>query len=162
RRDFSATSLRSPAGGEGTIFRRFAMAIVCLLLATVVRAQPAAAPAMSDDPAVEKQLLSPPPRLQIQPVAPEPAGVNPAPINFDPAGRLWVLCIPRYPQLLPGQSPEDFVAVLEDFDATGKARKTSVFADKLTVPTGMAPGDGGVYIGQADTLLHLKDTKGTG
>ena len=117
---------------------------------------------MSDDPEVERQLLSLPAGFEIQLVASEPAVINPVQINFDPAGRLWVLCIPRYPQLLPGQSPEDFVAVLEDIDATGKAKKTSVFADKLTVPTGMAPGDGGVYIGQADTLLHLKDTKGTG
>jgi putative heme-binding domain-containing protein len=117
---------------------------------------------MSDDPAVEKQLLSLPPGFELQLVASEPAVINPVQINFDPAGRLWVLCIPRYPQLLPGQSPEDFVAVLDDIGPDGKAKKTSVFVDKLTVPTGMAPGDGGVYIGQAESLLHFKDTKGTG
>jgi glucose/arabinose dehydrogenase len=142
---------------------RVAVCIAVLSMATsFARAQPAPRPEMSDDPEIERQLLSLPAGFEIQLVASEPAVINPVQINFDPAGRLWVLCIPRYPQLLPGQSPEDFVAVLQDFDASGKAKKTSVFADKLTVPTGMAPGDGGVYIGQADTLLHLKDTKGTG
>jgi putative heme-binding domain-containing protein len=142
---------------------RWTKTLAILLAATTfAHAQPGPRPEMSDDPEVERKLLSLPPGFEIQLVASEPAVINPVQINFDPAGRLWVLCIPRYPQLLPGQSPEDFVAVLQDFDATGKAQKTSVFADKLTVPTGMAPGDGGVYIGQADTLLHLKDTKGTG
>ena len=26
------------------------------------------------------------------------------------------------------------------------------------MPTGLAPGDGGVYVGQADALLHFRDT----
>jgi putative heme-binding domain-containing protein len=30
------------------------------------------------------------------------------------------------------------------------------------IPTGLAPGDGGVYVAQADSLLHLSDTKGAG
>jgi hypothetical protein len=117
---------------------------------------------MSDDPAAERRLLQLAEGFDIQLVASEPDVINPVQINFDPQGRLWVLCIPRYPQLLPGQDPRDYVLVLEDIGADGKARKARVFADKLTVPTGMAPGDGGVYVGQADKLLHLKDTRGTG
>jgi putative heme-binding domain-containing protein len=134
---------------------------VCLafFVASLVRAQ---APKEEDDPAVEQRAFVLPPGFEIQLVASEPTVINPVQINFDPQGRLWVLCIPRYPQLLPGQDPADFVTVLDDIGASGKAKKAIVFAESLTVPTGMAPGDGGVYVGQADKLLHLKDTKGAG
>src|SRR5688572_5595386 len=118
---------------------------------------------MSDDPKVERSLFVLPDDFDIQLVAAEPTVVNPVQIQFDARGRLWALCIPRYPQLLPGQDPRDYVVVLEDFDKqTGKARKSTVFAGKLTIPTGLAPGDGGVYVGEADKLLHFKDTDGDG
>lgn len=118
-------------------------------------------PAMNDDPEIEKRLLTVADGFELQLVASEPQIVNPVQINFDPQGRLWVLCIPCYPQLLPGQEPADFITVLADFEATGKARKVTRFAEGLMVPTGLIPGDGGVYVGQADKLLHLKDD-GTG
>lgn len=117
---------------------------------------------MSPDPEVQRQLMQAAPGFEVQLVASEPTIVNPIQINFDPQGRLWVLCAPRYPQLLPGQEANDYVVVLEDFDAAGKARKSRVVADKLMVPTGMMPGDGGVYIGQGETLLHFRSSKGTG
>jgi putative heme-binding domain-containing protein len=134
--------------------------LLSLAIASAVEAQPR--DEMSDDPAVERKLLTLPKEFEIQLVASEPEVINPVQINFDPQGRLWVLCIPRYPQLLPGQEPRDYVLVLEDIGPDGRACKSHVFADGLTVPTGLAPGDGGVYVGQADRLLHLKDTKGTG
>jgi putative heme-binding domain-containing protein len=117
---------------------------------------------MSDDPEAERRLMQLPEGFEVQLVACEPTVVNPLSMNFDPQGRLWVLCAPRYPQLLPGQAPKDYVVVLEDFDATGRARKARVFVDGLTVPTGLMPGDGGVYVGQGESLLHFRDSKGTG
>jgi putative heme-binding domain-containing protein len=141
--------------------RTIAAPLLCLLACVAgVHAQPRID--MNDDPETERRLLVVPEGFEVQLVAAEPDVVNPVQINFDPEGRLWVLCIPRYPQLLPGQDPRDYVLVLEDFDAKGKARKSRVFADRLTVPTGIAPGDRGVYVGQADKLLHLKDSNGTG
>ncbi|MFO0866037.1 MAG: hypothetical protein U0744_15540 [Gemmataceae bacterium] len=32
----------------------------------------------------------------------EPDVVNPIQINFDPQGRLWVLCVPGYPRVCQG------------------------------------------------------------
>ncbi len=116
----------------------------------------------SDDPEAERQLMQLADGFEMQLVASEPAIVNPLSMNFDTQGRLWVLCAPRYPQLLPGQEPKDYVAVLEDFAPNGRARKSSVFVDGLTVPTGLMPGDGGVYVGQGETLLHFRDTRGNG
>jgi putative heme-binding domain-containing protein len=115
-----------------------------------------AAEELSDDPEVERRLMQLPPGFEIELVASEPAVINPISMNFDPEGRLWVACAPRYPQLLPGQEPADYILVLDDFDAKGKARSAHRFAEGLMIPTGLAPGDGGVYVGQADSLLHFR------
>ena len=117
---------------------------------------------VGDSPDAERRLTDLPPGFELQLVASEPEVVNPVAMNFDPEGRLWVACAPRYPQLLPGQAPADYVVVLDDFDASGKAHSARVFCDKLTIPTGLAPGDGGVYVGQGDSLLHFRDTRGVG
>ena len=84
-------------------------------------------------------------------------------ITPDPAGRLLGAVHPAAIRSSCRASPPRTSSPCSKTSTPpGKAKKTSVFADKLTVPTGMAPGDGGVYVGQADTLLHLKDTRGTG
>jgi putative heme-binding domain-containing protein len=114
---------------------------------------------MSDDPDAERRLTELPPGFEMQLVATEPDIINPIAMNFDPRGRLWVVCAPRYPQLLPGQEPADYVIVLGDFDARGKARSKKVVVKGLTIPTGLAPGDGGVYVAQADSLLHIREDK---
>src|SRR5712671_1193777 len=140
-----------------------ALAISCLLaLAAPLPAQDKTPSDMNDDPAVERLLMQLPEGFEIQLVASEPTIVNPISMNFDARGRLWVLCAPRYPQLLPGQDAKDYAVVLDDFAANGQARKSSVFVDSLTVPTGIMPGDGGVYVGQGESLLHYRDSRGQG
>ena len=117
---------------------------------------------LSDDPEVARQLMQLPAGFEVQLVASEPTIINPIQINFDSRGRLYVLCVPRYPQILPGQKPNDYIVMLEDFDKTGLARKSRVVVDGLMVPTGMMPGDGGVYVGQAESLLHFRVPAGDG
>src|SRR6266699_2990091 len=92
--------------------------LICAQLA----AQTAVINDLSDDPEVARQLMQVPDGFEVQLVASEPAVVNPLQINFDARGRLYVLCVPRYPQILPGQTPSDYVLMLEDFDKNGKAR----------------------------------------
>ncbi|MGZ8899847.1 MAG: DUF7133 domain-containing protein, partial [Limisphaerales bacterium] len=86
--------------------------------------------------------------------------VKPIQIRFDAQGRLWVIGSTVYPQLEPGEVPNDKVLVLEDTDRDGKSDKTTVFADGLMIPTGIELGDGGVYVGHGTELLFLKDTNG--
>ena len=83
-------------------------------------------------------------------------------MNFDAEGKLWVATSEVYPQIKPGQKANDKILVISDTKGVGKADKISVFADGLLIPTGIAPGDGGVYIANSTELLHLRDTDGDG
>ncbi len=102
------------------------------------------------------------PGCEISLWAENPLLAKPIQINFDPQGRLWVASSSVYPQIAPGQVPDDKILVLEDTDGDGKADKSTVFADGLLIPTGVEPGDGGAYVGQSTELLHFKDTDGDG
>ncbi|MHC4428771.1 MAG: PVC-type heme-binding CxxCH protein, partial [Planctomycetota bacterium] len=85
---------------------------------------------------------------------------NPLAMTFDARGRLWVLCTPTYPHLLPGERPGCKLLILEDRDRDGRADRRTVFADGLYIPTGFAIDADGVYVGQAPDLLRLVDTDG--
>jgi putative heme-binding domain-containing protein len=130
----------------------------------LAQAAPQGAPLdpMSDDPEVERQLLQIPDGFEIKLFASDPVVRRPVSMSFDSQGRLWVLCIPRYPQLLPGEDPEGYVVILEDKEGKGQATASRVFLSGLGVATGMVPGDGGIYLCEGESLYHYKDTKGTG
>ena len=102
------------------------------------------------------------PRLEIKLWAQNPLMAKPIQMNFDAEGRLWVVSSSIYPQIKPGQEATDTVLVLEDTDRDGVAETSRVFAEGLLIPTGVEPGDGGVYVGQSTELLHFSDTDGDG
>ncbi|HEX5103621.1 MAG TPA: PVC-type heme-binding CxxCH protein, partial [Pirellulaceae bacterium] len=85
---------------------------------------------------------------------------DPVAFAFDNKGRLWVCCMPSYPQYLPGKQINDKILILEDSDGDGKADKQTVFADKLYLPAGMEFWNGGVIVAQQPNVLFLKDTDG--
>lgn len=86
--------------------------------------------------------------------------VKPIQMRFDSRGRLWVIGSSVYPQLEPGQKPNDKVIILEDTDRDGRADKTTVFADGLMIPTGLELTRDGAYLGHGSELLLLRDTNG--
>ncbi|EON76517.1 putative L-sorbosone dehydrogenase [Lunatimonas lonarensis] len=94
--------------------------------------------------------------------ASEPMVLKPIQMNWDEQGRLWVVSSTVYPHLKPGETPNDRVYVLEDTNGDGKADKSTLFAEGLISPTGILPGDGGVYVANSTEILHLKDTNGDG
>ena len=100
--------------------------------------------------------------FEISLYAENPLLAKPIQMNFDPQGRLWVVSSAVYPQIEPGKEANDKVIVLEDTKGVGKADKSTVFVEGLMTPTGVEPGDGGVYVAQSTQLLHFKDTDGDG
>jgi putative membrane-bound dehydrogenase-like protein len=122
---------------------------------------PASTPALSPAEAQKKFTL--PPGFEIRLFASEPEVVNPVAMTWDERGRLWVLELYEYPLgAKPGEKPRDRIKILEDIDGDGVADKVTVFADGLNLATGLALGNGGVYVGQAPDFLFLKDTDGDG
>ncbi len=91
--------------------------------------------------------------FSVQVVAAEPEVVQPVAYAMDDRGRLWVVENTNYPNC-PGE-PKDRILIFEDFDAAGKARKRTVFFDKLTFATGIAVGHGGVWVGAPPNLLFF-------
>ncbi len=100
----------------------------------------------------------------IQPFADEtmfPELAKPVQLNFDNKGRLWVACMPTYPQWKPGDSkPDDRLLILEDTNQDGTADTCKVFYDQLHCPTGFEFWNGGVIVVDQPRLLFLKDTDG--
>ena len=81
-------------------------------------------------------------------------------MNWDNQGRLWVACTPDYPHIKPGHLASDQIVVLEDTNNDGKADKRHVFVDNVLIPTGVLPGNDGVYVSNSTELVHYKDTDG--
>ncbi len=102
--------------------------------------------------------------FEVKPFASErefPELAKPDQINFDNRGRLWVCCMPTYPQWKPGNPrPNDRLLILEDKDHDGHADKCTVFYDKLHCPTGFEFWNGGVIVVDQPRYLWLKDTDG--
>jgi putative heme-binding domain-containing protein len=94
--------------------------------------------------------------------AAEPLVAKPIQMNWDADGRLWVVSSTAYPHLKTGEEANDKIFVLEDTDGDGKADKSTIFAEGLITPTGILPGDGGVYVANSTEILHFADTDGDG
>src|SRR5205085_11270585 len=78
--------------------------------------------------------------FEIQLVAAEPDLRKPMNMAFDAKGRLWITESREYPFPAPLDKPaRDTIRVYEDFDATGRARKVTIFAEGLNIPIGNYP-----------------------
>lgn len=116
------------------------------------------------DPDVQKELASfkVADGFEVTLWAAEPLVAKPIQMNWDADGRLWVVSSTAYPHLKTGEVANDKIFVIEDTDGDGKADKTTIFAEGLTTPTGILPGDGGVYVANSTEILHFSDTDGDG
>ncbi|MEW6304016.1 MAG: PVC-type heme-binding CxxCH protein [Verrucomicrobiota bacterium] len=105
------------------------------------------------------------PRFEVSVFASEemfPDLAKPIQMRWDTRGRLWVSCSTTYPQVTPGEEPNDKIIILEDTNWDGKADKCSVFAEGLHIPLSFEFGDGGIYVSEQPNLTFLKDTDGDG
>ena len=138
----------------------FALAACALLAATdgdeVIPARQDRAPNQPYSPQEALGKMTVPEGFQVELVAGEPDIVNPIAMTFDDRGRIWLTESIEYPRK-PGGPGRDRVKILDGVDERGHARKVSVFADGLNIPTGVAIGYGGVWILNAPDLLFLRE-----
>ncbi|WP_461133221.1 PVC-type heme-binding CxxCH protein [Spirosoma lituiforme] len=90
----------------------------------------------------------------------EPNVMHPIAIAWDERGRLYALVTKDYPNERKPEGGSDYIVICEDTDKDGKADKFTNFAEGLSIPTGMAFGNGGLYVSQAPHMLFLQDTNG--
>ncbi|QMW03757.1 PVC-type heme-binding CxxCH protein [Spirosoma foliorum] len=90
----------------------------------------------------------------------EPNVMHPIAMAWDERGRLYALITKDYPNERKPEGGSDYIVICEDTDKDGKADKFTNFAEGLSIPTGMAFGNGGLYVSQAPHMLFLQDTNG--
>ncbi len=116
--------------------------------------------------------------LRISLFAENPLLEKPVHMNWDTSGRLWVATSNTYPQVNPedlaaqmaGNSSKfgpstgnDKVILLEDTNRDGIADVSRIVADRLLIPSGVAPDNfGGVFVGASTELLHLTNANADG
>jgi putative membrane-bound dehydrogenase-like protein len=92
-------------------------------------------------------------------VASEPDIESPVAMDVDEQGRIFVVEMPGYPL---DKAPTGRVKLLEDTDGDGRYDKSRVFADGLSLPTGVMRWKRGVLVTAAPDLLYLEDTNDDG
>jgi len=101
--------------------------------------------------------------FELQLFVSEPDIVNPMAFTWDEKGRLFVVESVDYPHdLVEDGEGNDRVTMCEDTSGNGRADRCEVFADGLSIPTGIMAHDGGFIVSQAPDFLFLKDTTGDG
>ncbi len=103
-------------------------------------------------------------------LAAEPLVTDPVAMAYDENGRAYVCEMNDYPytdkaqhrpsQENPTDQPIGKVRLLTDTDGDGRFDKSTVFADTLSWPTGVACWKGGVYVAATPDLWYFKDTDG--
>ncbi len=101
--------------------------------------------------------------FQVELVCAEPLVSDPIAIDWDAAGRLWVVEMGDYPQGGDGsESSRGRIKYLEDRDGDGRYDCAQLWIDDLNFPTGVMPWRDGVLITCAPDILYTEDTDGDG
>jgi putative membrane-bound dehydrogenase-like protein len=115
------------------------------------------------------------PDFEMQIVAAEPMVRSPIAAAIDEDGALYVAEMRDYPYNAdqpvkvarqrpapPGSKHLGTVRLLRDTDGDGRMDVSTVFADDLLWPAGIAPWKGGVFVCAPPSIWYLKDTDGDG
>lgn len=95
--------------------------------------------------------------FNIELIAAEPLIGDPVAMEIDEKGQIYVVEMHGYPLDLSGSG---VVKVLQDTDGDGLPDKSRVFADGLTLPTGIMRWKNGVIVTDAPDVWYLEDTDG--
>jgi putative membrane-bound dehydrogenase-like protein len=100
--------------------------------------------------------------FEVTQVAGQPLTSHPMLACFDDRGRLYVTestGVNADASVL-AQSPPHEIRVLEDTDGDGNFNRSTVFADKLTMPQGIVWHDGSIYTSSPPNFWRLTDVNG--
>ncbi len=103
--------------------------------------------------------LKPAPEFNVDLFASEPLVTNPAAIDVDSHGRVWVAEIEYY-RFVPRPETGDRIKVLEDTDGDGRADKATVFAEGLFQPMSICVAGDKVYVATSPDLWVFEDKDG--
>lgn len=104
-------------------------------------------------------------------IAAEPLVADPVAMAYDEDGRAWVVEMIDYPYVDKAgdvawqeqkQPALGQVRVLEDVDGDGNFDRSTVFAEGLSWPSGIALYAGGAFVTATPDVWYLKDTDGDG
>ncbi len=129
---------------------RLASAMI-LVLASSARAQLS--------PEEELKTLKAAPGIEVSVFASEPMITNPAAIDVDTHGRVWVAEIQWY-RGGAKNPPADKIKVLEDTNGDGKADRVTVFAEGLFAPMSICVAGDKVYVATSPDLWVYEDKNG--
>lgn len=112
------------------------------------------------------------PGFTVQLVASEPLLADPVCLEYDEHGWAYVCEMCDYPYTDPADDvpfadqtaalPLGRVRLLKDTDGDGRFDTSTIFADELSWPTGLACWQGGVYVAATPDLWYLRDVDGDG
>lgn len=112
----------------------------------------------------DEKLPRVPDGFTIEKVAASPLVQYPMMANFDDRGRLFVAASAgvnlRAHDLM--QNPPSFIRMLEDTDNDGTFDKSTIFADKLTLPQGAVWHRGALYVASPPNIWRFEDTDDDG
>ncbi len=98
--------------------------------------------------------------LKIELVASEPMVEDPILIEFDPAGRMWVVEMRGFMPDVEGNGetdPTGRVSILVDSNGDGRMDDKTVYLDSLVLPRAMALVKGGILIAENEALWFAPD-----
>ncbi|MCI0537389.1 MAG: c-type cytochrome [Verrucomicrobiales bacterium] len=130
---------------------------------------PSSAPTPARDAAKTFRVLD---GFRMDLLAAEPLVTSPVAMAYDENGGAYVCEMRDYPytdkahhqrnQENPTDSAIGTVRLLQDSDGDGVFDQSTVFADGLSWPTGVACSKGGVFVAATPDIWYLKDTDGDG